>query len=274
MTQRNADSREAWGPAGNPDIEDVWRSCMGYASTPAWPVIARTISEHFHSPMNIESIELGAGLGKMSVLLSLLGIHATLVDYSDKQIRASRVVHDFFSLKTDIVKADILNLPCEMEGKFDIAISSGTAEHFFEEEREKFFVSHARVLKKNGVALIWVPNKYGLLFHCGRTVRRMLGKKVSVVDELSFRREDLRARAESAGLAEIRIYGATTLGEDFNNFIINIPRILRSSRLPTFKGNAENAKEDIISRMRKNTSRISFWNNRFSYALMLIGTRI
>ena len=271
--KKNIDGQGLWGSEDAPDLGKVFQSCIGYASTPGWALLYRKVIDTFQSFENVKVVELGCGLGKVSLLFSLLGAKTTLVDYSEKQLSAARFVHEHFRFNPRIIKGNILNLPEEIRGQYDVAMSFGTAEHFWNADRQVVFNSHAEVLREGGLVIMWVPNRWGFLFHSGRFVRRLLGRSVGLVDETPFTRKELLSRSKKAGITETQIYGGDRLVNDFNNFIINIPKIFGVSNQYKLPTDVDFAKKILIECMKTNSTKIKFLNDRFSYPLVLTGYR-
>ncbi len=115
----------------------------------------------------LRTVELGCGEGKVSLLFALRGAKTTLVDYSDKQLRNARYVAQEFEVEPDFRPGNLLQLPEDAFDRYDVSMSFGTAEHFFGEDRQAIFDVHARVLRPGGISFVWVPNRWGLLFHAG-----------------------------------------------------------------------------------------------------------
>lgn len=274
MGERTNQSQQAlWGDDILPDMNRVLQDCKGYATTPGWVVMYRSVINAFHSFENLSTIELGCGLGKVSILFSILGAHITLLDYSDKQLAAARFVHTRFNTGSRMIQGNLLELPKELEARYDVAMSFGTAEHFFGDDRQRVFDSHAKVLRPGGLALIWVPNSCGLLFHLGRAVRKTLGRSMCSVDEKSFTRGELGERARDAGLTDIQVKGAESLGEDFCHFIVDLPRILKMKKTKTVFSEASIARETLKQCMSNNKKEVRLWNDLFSYPLLLLGRK-
>ncbi len=67
--------------------------------------------------------------------------------------------------------------------------------------------------------------------------------------------------------------GADYLRNDFNNFIVNLPRLLRMpDRAGVYEG-PEAARAELLSVMKNNVSRPGLLANLFSYPLLMIGKR-
>lgn len=269
----NADGKTLWGSDAMPDMDAVFGSCLGYASSPGWAFIHRQVDQAFGGLEGLRTIELGCGLGKVSLLFSLLGARATLLDYSEKQLAGAQFIHEQFHLRPEMIEANLLELPKRLWGQYHVAMSFGTAEHFWGDERQRVFDNHTKVLKKGGLAIMWVPNKYGFLFHFGRAARKLLRRPVCAVDETPFDRNELYRRAENAGLADVQIRGGELLRRDFSNFVIDTSRIFappaRYSQLPDLT----TAKSLLQRQMARNCPRFWPWNDFFSYPLVLIGRR-
>ncbi len=119
----------------------------------------RKIIDTFQTFENLNAIELGCGVGKVSLIFSLLEAKITLVDCSDKQLFAAKYIHEHFRLNPRIIKGNILNVSEELRGQYDVAMSFGNAEHFWGDERLAVFNSHVEVLRKGGLVITCVPNK-------------------------------------------------------------------------------------------------------------------
>ncbi len=271
--RQNEQHQELWGQETLPELTPVFRSCMGYASSPGWRAMQESVLANFAGFEGLRTVELGCGEGKVSLLFALRGANTTLVDYSDKQLRNARYVAQEFKVEPDVRPGNLLQLPEDAFGRYDVSMSFGTAEHFFGEDRQTIFDVHARVLRPGGISFVWVPNRWGLLFHAGVKARQKLGRETCHVDEIPFSRKELAERASRAGLLEVRIVGADYLGNDFNNFIVNLPRLLRlPDRAGVYEG-AEEARAELLSVMKNNESRPGLLANLFSYPLLMIGKR-
>jgi len=269
----NALTRTPWDQNLPVDLSAVFNSCISWASTPGWAEIQRHISKAFGGFHGVSSVELGCGEGKVSLLFALLGATTTLVDYSAQQLDRARYIAQKFDVEPTIVHGNILELPESLCGQFDVAMSYGTAEHFFSESRQEVFDAHLSVLKEGGLAIIWVPNRSAFLFHLGRAARKILRRPICRVKEKSFGRRELANRARAAGFCEVHIFGADLLRNDFRLFIVNVDRFLpRFRRVNTF-GNPKSARANLLLRMSENHMTQSLLGEYFSYPLALIAKR-
>jgi len=269
----NALTRTPWDQDLPVDLSAVFNSCIAWASTPGWAEIQRHISKAFGGFHGVSSVELGCGEGKVSLLFAILGATTTLVDYSAKQLDRARYIAQKFDVEPTIVHGNILELPESLCGQFDVAMSYGTAEHFFSESRQEVFDAHLSVLKEGGLAIIWVPNRSAFLFHLGRAARKILRRPICRVKEKSFGRRELANRARAAGFCEVHIFGADLLRNDFRLFIVNVDRFLPRFRRVNMFGNPKSARADLLLRMSENNMTQSFLGEYFSGPLVLIAKR-
>jgi len=270
----NIDAKELWGDEAPFDISAVFRSCLGYAGCPGWGFIRRSILGVFGGFKGLNVIELGCGEGKVSLLFSLLGARTTLVDYSSKQLERARRVAEKFEVEPIIINDDILNLPHHHRERYDVSMSFGTAEHFFDDSRQQVFDAHFRLLRKGGLSIIWVPNRYGILFRLGVFFRNVFQRPICSIDEIPFTRKELFFNAETAGYNGIVIASGSSLKNDFFNFIIDIPRLLKMPNSQKKFVEAQQAKAELFERISNHHTAINAIAYFFSYSLVLIGQRL
>ena len=228
----------------------------------------------FDSFTGLRTIELGCGKGKVSLLFNIKGAETTIVDYNQKQLEQAKYIIEAFEMRSILVKENILKLSNVYENTYDVSMSFGTVEHFFGIDRQDVFEIHYRVLKKGGITVIWVPNKYGMLFHFGVYARRLFNKNISPVDETPFDRKELLKRSRSAGFTNIKIIGGELLQNDFSQFIINYQRMLKLWPYRKKFISALDAKKELLKSMILNKKKIKPWNNYFSYPLILVAQKI
>lgn len=269
----NAPTRTPWDQDLPVDLSAVAHSCMTWVSTPGWAEIQRRISKAFGGFHGVSSVELGCGEGKVSLLFSLLGATTTLVDYSAKQLERARYIAQKFDVEPTIVHGDILEMPESLCGQFDVAMSYGTAEHFFLESRQEVIDAHSFVLKEGGLAIIWVPNRSAFLFHLGRAARTIFRRPICRVKEKSFTRRELANRAQAAGFCEVHILGADLLRNDFRRFVVNVDRFLPRFKKANMLANPESARAELLLRMSETNVTQSLLGEYFSYPLVLIAKR-
>ena len=123
-----------------------------------WKKIEHRILKLFSSFSGLKVIELGSGIGTMSLLMALKGCDVTLVDYSRYALKRAKDLFGQFGVSPRLVEADILALPKAFYGEFDVSLSLGLVEHFKDPDRQRALDIHMDVLRSGGVAIISVPN--------------------------------------------------------------------------------------------------------------------
>lgn len=274
----NIDNVHCWN-ISNIDYGDVYYSLASWANTPGFAIIKREILKHYGEFENIRFAELGAGIGKMSILMNILGGITTLIDYNENALEQARKVQHFFGCKPDFLLENALALPKSICGQYDVAMSFGLAEHFLGDKRSAIFRSHYSLLKENGMVVIWVPNALGLFYRVSHGIRKALRKWPKELPEVPFTRKELKNVASRVGLMDIRIFGGERFLRDFNYFIVSNTRqtirkyILRNkgakSRLLTEDRSREKIREIILD----NDAESGFLDNYFSYPLILIACK-
>jgi 2-polyprenyl-3-methyl-5-hydroxy-6-metoxy-1,4-benzoquinol methylase len=76
---------------------------VSWANTPGSGIIKREILKHFGTFEGLRFVKLGAGIGKMSIFLDILGGQATLIDFNKTVIRKAREIQPFFGCKLAIL---------------------------------------------------------------------------------------------------------------------------------------------------------------------------
>jgi 2-polyprenyl-3-methyl-5-hydroxy-6-metoxy-1,4-benzoquinol methylase len=264
-----------WQISGpNPRGLDLFRrACLGYANTPGWVFIRSEAQRQFGRLDGLRIIELGCGQGKVSFLFSALGAEVSLLDCNADTVAHAGQLHRGNGGKTKLIVNNLLDLPNEFRQHFDIAMSFGTVEHFFGDERQRAFDSHAEAIREGGLVVIWAPNRYGLFFHAGRLVRNVFGRLPEIVPETSFSRRELKARASAAGLHEIRIRGGEELGKDFFHFVLDVRRFLPGISVNHSFADTSEFRDTLRTTLLSNAKRIRPWNDYFSYPLVLVARK-
>lgn len=144
-------------------------------------------------------LEVGAGTGRDSAEIAREGGVVYALDYSEE---ALRLMSDTADAGVIIVCGDARVLPFADE-TFDIVFHQGLLEHF--RDPAALLAEHARVLKRGGILLVDVPQRYHyytLLKHI-----MMLFRIWFAGWETEFTVAELRRRVSDAGLRVEHIYG-------------------------------------------------------------------
>lgn len=105
-------------------------------------------------------IEIGAGSGATSLKFTEYNVRVTSFDYSQSAVNLIAKNAKDHNTKMNIVQGDAFNLPFENES-FDICFHQGLIEHFT--NPLPMLIEQKRILKKNGLLLTQVPQRYSLM---------------------------------------------------------------------------------------------------------------
>lgn len=155
-----------------------------------WKKIEKGVLSKYRSFKGLDVIEIGAGRGENSLLMSLRGADVTLLDYSESALEKAKLLFSNFNCRAQFIKADAFNMPHNLLNKFDISMSFGLAEHFNYPQRQQIINSHYILLKRGGVSFISVPNAFCFPYRLAQMALRMFHKCQLL--EIPFTHSELR----------------------------------------------------------------------------------
>lgn len=149
-------------------------------------------------------LEIGAGTGRDSFPLIRHGAQVVQLDYADNSLRILKRLADDLQLPAIIVGGDTFQLPFPDE-TFDVVFHQGLLEHFRYVQAEALLKENIRVLKKGGVLLVDVPQRY----HPYTLAKHLLMalNKWFAGWERSFSVGELKSLLLSLGLTPVQAYG-------------------------------------------------------------------
>lgn len=172
-------------------------------------------------------LEAGAGSAIDSIVFTkMTGCKPYCLDYSTKSIAFIKKNFKKNKLKGNYIKADIRKIPSK-NNTFDIIFSHGVLEHF--KEPQKIIAEQKRILKKNGLLVIGVPETYSL-YTIKKHIQMLFGTWFAGW-ETQYSKCQMRKMAEKEGLIvkEIIVYGNAPLW--FPQWMKNVCNVLRLSRI-------------------------------------------
>lgn len=171
-----------------------------------WQRIERRVAARFGGFGNLSAIEIGAGAGTNAAAMAKRGASVTLLDYSPAALETARGLFAANALEADFVQANALDLPDEVRGGFDIAMSFGLNEHFTGAERLGIFQAHLDALRPDGIAIVSVPNARNAPYRLSKWAAEKTGRwKLGV--EVPFARPELEAICRELGVTEPEFFG-------------------------------------------------------------------
>ena len=102
-------------------------------------------------------LEVGAGTGRVSLLLAQAGAEVYVLDYADNSLSLMRRIAEEQQVSICLIKGDAFRLPVK-DNSFDLVFHQGLLEHFI--DPQGILDENFRILKPDGFALIDVPQKY------------------------------------------------------------------------------------------------------------------
>jgi len=168
------------------------------AETPRWRAQERLVRDRFGGFDGLRAIEIGAGRGLNAFLFAERGARVTLLDDSPVALAQARELFDAHAVPLETVEADLFDLPPDLRGRFDVAMSYGLCEHFLGERRLAVVRAHLEPLRPSGLALIGVPNRYAPVYRLW-TWTLMRRGSWPLGTEVPFSAGELRDLARRAG---------------------------------------------------------------------------
>jgi 2-polyprenyl-3-methyl-5-hydroxy-6-metoxy-1,4-benzoquinol methylase len=147
-------------------------------------------------------IETGSGTALDSIELARRGASVIAVDLSEYAIHLARQKAGSTGADLTFVKADLLELPFDSHS-IDVVFHSGVLEHF--KDPEVVLQEQHRVLKKGGILLVDVPQKYNL--YTIHKARQMVKGSWFAGWETQFSIRELRTLLMQNGFDIIEQYG-------------------------------------------------------------------
>jgi SAM-dependent methyltransferase len=168
------------------------------ARTPRWKAQERLVLERFGSFEGLEVIEIGAGRGVNGALYAKRGARVTLLDVSELPLAQARELFAAHGLEPQLVQGDVFDLPPELLGRFDVAMSFGLCEHFLDARRLAVVRAHLEPLRPGGLAFIGVPNRHSPVYRLWMAALKRTGSWPIGTEE-PFTAAELAQLAREAG---------------------------------------------------------------------------
>ncbi len=227
-----------------------------------WKKIKKRILHKYHSFKGLDVIEIGAGRGENSLLMSQRGANVTLLDYSEAALEKAKSLFANFDCTGQFIKADAFNIPNSLLNNFDISMSFGSAEHFLYPERLQIFNSHFLVLKQNGLSFISVPNVFCFPYRIAQIALKLFNR--CKLPEVPFTHSELRKIADRVGYYPYEIVGSSFI-QAIDEFLIKnlIHFIAKRIGNKTFLNSQNNITKE----------KTTILDNYLGYSLILIGCK-
>lgn len=166
--------------------------------TPRWQAQERLVRGRLGGFERLRAIEIGAGRGLNGLLYARRGADVTLLDESALALAQARELYAAHGAGFEPVEADVFDLPRELRGSFDVAMSFGLCEHFLGERRRAVVAAHLELVRPGGLAFLGVPNRRAPVYRAWMATLKRRGTWPLGTEE-PFTAGEIAALARSAG---------------------------------------------------------------------------
>jgi SAM-dependent methyltransferase len=201
--------------------------------TPRWRAQEHIVVARFGGFRSLRAIEIGAGRGLNGLLYARRGAAVTLLDASPFVLTQARELALAFGVDIETVVSDVLALPPELGGAFDVAMSFGLCEHFVGEQRARVVAAHLEPIRPGGVAFLGVPNRLAPVYRLWMGLLKARGSWPLGTEEPFSAREIAELAARAGGVPLDPVYGsfvASVVSHGLNQVLFKLGR--RGLRVP------------------------------------------
>ncbi len=172
-----------------------------------WLETIKYLDSRLENKENLKAIEIGAGRGLISYLLSeQYGAEPSLLDFSQIALDASKELYKQLGKEGKYIFADATDLPEEQQNAYDFVSSIGLIEHF--EDPTQIVDAHFKAVKDGGFVIIGVPNAWCIPYRIYKFIAEIFDKyEVGYEDPYSYFR--VKKIAESRNIKDYVIVGSS-----------------------------------------------------------------
>ncbi|MBA7707346.1 hypothetical protein ES703_116217 [subsurface metagenome] len=254
------DSREIWDRVWlGHEMARIKKLSEAEFKSSRFRLLQSVLKEKFGSLQGLKVIEIGSGMGTNCLALSLLGVEPTLFDYSPVALRKAEMLFQSYGVKPGLINGDIFDSHDDLEGKFDVAMSFGLAEHFSGDTRSEAIKAHLNLVRKGGIIIVSVPNRFCPSYRIFMGLFKLL-RQWRLGIEIPFSRRELEQIASKLDATDIRVYGTNFCVSIDHHILFFLRYPLQKARLPV----PFTWFPDI---------RLPFLDHHFGYALLLFAEK-
>jgi len=193
-------------------VRREWRTCR-------WKATASALKQQFGRLAGLKTLELGSGKGDVSLLLAMAGAEVTLLDSEKTALQRAADQFGHYGLPFRAVPGSIFDLPVDLPGRFDAAISWGVVEHFPRPAAFQACLAHRQAVHAGGMVIISVPNSRSLPYRLNKWYRHRRGTWKWGL-ELPFAPAELKDIGRRLELSDIRVHGSPVI-RDLDQFLFH-----------------------------------------------------
>lgn len=195
--------------------------------TQRWRAQERLVKGLLGGFAGLRAIELGAGRGINGLLYARRGADVTLVDDSPLALAQARKMFGAWDVEFDSLEADVFDLPAELSGAYDVAMSFGLCEHFLGDRRRAVVAAHLALVRQRGLVFLGVPNRFAPIYRLWMATLKRRGTWPLGTEE-PFGPGELAELARAAGGTPLRpVFGsffASVVNHGANQILFKLGR--------------------------------------------------
>ena len=158
---------------------NIWRN-VTFQDLPLWDDQSELVYKLLSSflPLHLNGnliLEAGSGTGRISLRLAKEGAEVVLMDVSREAAIFTKKLFADNKVSGYVVVADLFNLPFK-KNSFNFVWNSGVLEHFSIGDINQIVDDILKILIRNGMLVVLVPNKRALFYNFFRILAMKLGK--------------------------------------------------------------------------------------------------
>jgi 2-polyprenyl-3-methyl-5-hydroxy-6-metoxy-1,4-benzoquinol methylase len=234
------------------------------AQSVRWHKIKQKVLAAYGTFEGLKAIEIGAGAGTYAALMAREGAKVYILDYSEKALEKARTFFERNGVDAEYILQDALNLPADMQGKYDISMSFGLTEHFLGQNRMAINRAHLDLLRPGGMTFISVPNKYNLPYRMYMFAAQLTGKWL-VGEEYPYSRRELLSVCRDIKGIDCQVFGESLYQSNYFLGLLNPFRIFAKFVLKR----QTDARQDQFDITRIKPEKSTCFDDHLSYALVL-----
>ncbi len=201
-----------WEKDGKGDAERLVREVVEEERTERCRRILRYALRMGLPPGEISAVEVGCGSGIYGCIMARRGYRVTAVDQSPAALARAEERASASGVRLNLERADAIEFAAANAGRFDLAMSFGTVEHFRPPLREDMCKAHWDMVRPGGVVVISAPNVLFLPHEILKALLKLRGKWF-LGYEGSFTPWELGGVARRLGLEAVEYHGTDVLGD-------------------------------------------------------------
>ena len=210
--------KSVWDPQAAWSKEAMNARIKNALASPGWQETIRILASRDIPINRLNIAEVGCGTGTFALTFGLLGASVTLIDFNNKALEQAQNIYTMFDCRARLINADCLDAPpAEIQGFFDVVISSGLLEHFTGENRKQCLRYHELLLKKDGFAVIVVPNAHSPWYRFIMLFRKIT-KTWNIDLEVPLSAKELKMLAKKTGFVSTYVIPNAGAWNDFKYY--------------------------------------------------------